>query len=92
MAEIRVSGSGSGRYVVEIEDGRATTRHAVEVPERLVDELGVSEADHERLVRESFVFLLEREPATSILSRFPLDRISDYFPEYVVEIRQRMAK
>jgi hypothetical protein len=61
------------------------------VPERLANELALSEADHERLVRESFAFLLEREPATSILSRFSLDQISDYFPEYETDIRRRFA-
>ena len=91
MTEIRVNGSGSGPFAVEIEDGGRTTRHEVQVPERLANELALSEADHERLVRESFAFLLEREPATSILSRFSLDQISDYFSQYEAEIRQRMA-
>src|SRR5439155_312918 len=36
----------------------------------------------EDLVRRSFVFLLEREPATSILRTFDLSVISRYFPEY----------
>ncbi|HYX80544.1 MAG TPA: hypothetical protein VE976_08040 [Actinomycetota bacterium] len=91
MTEIRVNGSGSGPFVVEIDDGGRTTRHEVQVPERLANELALSEADHERLVRESFAFLLEREPATSILSRFSLDQISDYFPEYETDIRRRFA-
>jgi hypothetical protein len=91
VAEIQVSGSGPGRFVVDIDDGGSATRHSVEVPERLAEKLGLSEADHERLVRESFVFLLEREPSTSILSRFSLERISDYFPEYGTEIRRRMS-
>lgn len=91
MAEIEVSTTGSRRFVVEIDDGGRSTRHTVEVPNRLVEELGLTEADHERLVHESFVFLLEREPASSILSSFTLDRISDYFPEYVGEIRRRLT-
>jgi hypothetical protein len=37
-------------------------------------------------VRASFRFLLDREPATSILARFSLDVISRYFPEYRREI------
>jgi hypothetical protein len=33
-------------------------------------------------LQASFEFLLEREPASSILSRFALPVIERYFPEY----------
>ena len=36
----------------------------------------------ERLLQASFEFLLEREPASSIMSRFALPLIERYFPEY----------
>ena len=36
----------------------------------------------ERLLEASFQFLLAREPASSILSRFALPVIERYFPEY----------
>lgn len=36
----------------------------------------------EDLVRRSFEFLLEREPAGSILASFELSVIARYFPEY----------
>lgn len=36
----------------------------------------------ERLLEVSFEFLLEREPASSILPRFALPLIARYFPEY----------
>jgi hypothetical protein len=40
----------------------------------------------EDLVLKSFEFLLEREPASSILPKFELSIISNYFPEYEEEI------
>lgn len=43
---------------------------------------GSGREDVEDLVRRSFDFLLEREPATSILGRFDLSVIQRYFPEY----------
>lgn len=43
------------------------------------------------LVRASFEFLLEREPAAAILRMFGLDVISQYFPGYPAEIRARLA-
>ncbi|MDQ4011443.1 MAG: hypothetical protein M3228_12305 [Actinomycetota bacterium] len=52
------------------------------MPENLIDELQLPEDDLDRVVRESFVFLLEREPASSIMREFSLDVISRYFPEY----------
>jgi hypothetical protein len=43
------------------------------------------------VVRESFHFLLEREPATSILRQFSLSDISRYFPEYPSELERRLS-
>jgi hypothetical protein len=43
---------------------------------------GGSRSDVEDLVRRSFEFLLEREPASSILRQFDLSVIQGYFPEY----------
>ena len=45
----------------------------------------------EQLVRTSFEFLLEREPASSILRTFSLDIISQYFPDYPAQIRTRLG-
>jgi hypothetical protein len=47
--------------------------------------------DDERLVRESFAFLLEREPAGSILPSFSLDVITRYFRSIPGEIRRRLS-
>ena len=40
-------------------------------------------------MRQSFAFLLEREPAGSILPRFDLTVIGRYFPEWREEMRSR---
>jgi hypothetical protein len=42
-------------------------------------------------LEESFRFLLEREPNTSILPSFGLLLIGRYFPEYQQEIRARLG-
>jgi hypothetical protein len=80
-----------GAYGVQVSEGEATTSHRVRVPEAMLDDLGLGGADREAVVRESFVFLLEREPATSILEDFDLDRIAHYFPEYYDELRARLS-
>jgi hypothetical protein len=56
------------------------------------ERLGGKEVSAERLVEESFRFLLEREPNTSILSSFELPLIGKYFPQYAREIRERLRQ
>lgn len=79
-----------GAYGVVVSEGGATTSHRVRVPDAMLDDLGLRDADPEAVVRESFEFLLEREPASSILGDFALDRIAHYFPEYYDELRARL--
>lgn len=67
----------------------AGTSHTVLVQGTTLDELA-PDATPESLVAASFAFLLEREPATSILSRFELREIARYFPEFPDEIRGRL--
>jgi len=65
------------------------TEHVVSIPHDMAGDPALG-SDPERLVRESFEFLLEREPAASILRSFSLDVIGRYFPEYPGEIRHRL--
>ena len=62
------------------------------VPEGMVEELDLAEVERERLVRESIAFLLEREPATSILPEFSLEEIGRFFPEYFQELPGRLTR
>ena len=62
------------------------------VPPDLPESLGWAEGRDSELVRDSFAFLLEREPATSILSRFSLDVIGTYFPEYAQDMARRATE
>lgn len=71
--------------------GGRTTIHRVTVPLSLMETLGVGPLQEDGLVRASFEFLLEREPASSILAEFELDVIGRYFPEYLTAVRARFA-
>jgi hypothetical protein len=86
---VSVTHEGGHAFVVEVRDADGSTTHTVEVPNGLADRLGWGGADEADLVRESFAFLLEREPPTSILQRFSLEVIGRYFPEYPREMRRR---
>jgi hypothetical protein len=62
--------------------GRSPTTHLVTVPPAYAEKLAGKDVSVDLLVSRSFDFLLEREPNTSILSRFELSVIARYFPEY----------
>jgi hypothetical protein len=87
--------AGSWVCGVRVDDGGDWTAHEVTVPPAAVSRLipdGDADGDAvEGLVRETFVFLLEREPKESILHRFEIDVVSRYFPEYEGEIRRRLS-
>lgn len=89
--QIQIKRMRDHEYGVRVTEGDHSTDHHVRVPESLRDELGFVDLDEDALVHESFHFLLEREPADSILGEFDLDVISRYFPEYVPEIRTRLS-
>lgn len=80
-----------GTFGVRVVEGTTQTDHRVSAPDTVLERLGVAGAHPETVVRESFAFLLEREPATSILPEFALDAISRYFPEYPDELRLRLS-
>jgi hypothetical protein len=75
------------RCEVDVVDGGSTTHHAVEVSTGELDRWGRGRSVEE-LVRESFRFLLDREPKESILREFKLSVISRYFPDYERAMRQ----
>jgi len=90
-ADVTVTASGPGAYRVEVRQGSSATDHQVTVPAGMTDDLGLPGTDEATLVQESFAFLLEREPATSILEQFELTVIGRYFPEYEREMVSRLG-
>jgi hypothetical protein len=78
---------GAFRSTVRV-DGRS---YDVTVTERDMQSLAPGSTPRE-LIAESFRFLLEREPASSILPSFDLRVIGRYFPEYTAEIAARLAR
>ncbi len=91
MADITITPVAPRVFRVEVRQGQRETTHQVTAPERLGDGLQLRQDDLERVVRKSFRFLLEREPATSILRQFSLSDISRYFPEYPSELQRRLS-
>ena len=81
------------RCLVTVRDERGSSTHEATVGADDAVRLAAAgdAADVERLVYETFDFLLEREPKESILRSFDLSVVSRYFPEYEHEIASRLA-
>ena len=89
MIEVRhLSGD---QYEVRVTNETLTT-HQVTLKEADRVRLGGADVPGDALIAESFRFLLEREPNTSILGTFDLPVIGTYFPEYEEDIRKRVAQ
>lgn len=92
MAEITVTRTGPEKFGVQVTDGELTTTHDVRMPPSLMgDLLRLKWVDAEVVVRESFVFLLERQPASAIPPAFSLTDIWQSFPDYYDELHQRLT-
>lgn len=76
-------------FEVDITNRGSRTHHRVTLRKADYERLTGGRVSSEVLVRESFAFLLEREPAESILPAFDLPVIGRYFPEYAGEMERR---
>ena len=82
--------SGGWSCQVAVGEGPRATHHVVGVTQVDLRRLDPEAVDPTRLLERTFDFLLEREPATSILRAFDLPVVSRYFPEFESEIRRRL--
>ena len=60
----------------------STTTHTVTITDQIHSKLTDGKISKGTLLEKSFEFLLQREPNTSILAKFKLEVISQYFPDY----------
>jgi hypothetical protein len=85
---ISVEKKKAGEFLVIVEEGNSRTKHNVELDDEYYQKLTQGRITEEELIKESFEFLLKRETKESILSRFNLKVIVNYFSEYEGEIRK----
>jgi hypothetical protein len=90
-AKIEVEKIDKSKFRVRVTESGNDTTHDVTVSPQDYSKLTNGKVEPEQLVRQSFEFLLEREPKESILTRFDLSVISRYFPEYESEIKRRLS-
>jgi hypothetical protein len=89
MIEVQETPTAEGwTFEVDITNRDSRTHHRVTLRKADYERLTGGRVSPEVLVRESFAFLLEREPAESILTAFDLPVIGRYFPEYAREMER----
>ena len=85
MANIKVQKTGDETYWVKVEANSMTT-HTVNLKDAYCEKLTGGRVSPEMLIERSFEFLLERESNSTILSRFELSEIGQYFPQFEQDI------
>ena len=80
---IKVEKKNQNEFTVKVEG----KEYNVGLDDEYWQDLTGGKITKEELIKKSFEFLLEREPKESILSRFNLRIINQYFPEFEEEIR-----
>jgi hypothetical protein len=89
--DVRCGRDGDGWLcLVRVREGPFATEHRVTVAAADLARLDPGAADPERLVRAAFAFLLEHEPASSILRAFDLPVIGRYFPGWEDDVRRSL--
>ena len=66
----------------------STTEHYVTASKVFLNQFTKYNISPENIVKHSFEFLLDREPNTSILRKFDITVISNYFPEYTETVKE----
>ena len=58
------------------------TNHKVTISDNFITKYQIKNLTKKEIIEQSFIFLLERESNTSILRKFDIEVIANYFPEY----------
>jgi len=81
---IKVEKKNQQEFTVKVEG----KEYNVILDDKYWQDLTGGKISKEKLIKKSFEFLLEREPKESILPRFNLRIINQYFPEFEKEMRK----
>ena len=87
MHNILVQEVSSDNFKVIVSQN-STTEHYVTASKDFLNQFTKYNISPENIVKHSFEFLLDREPNTSILRKFDITVISNYFPEYTETVKE----
>jgi hypothetical protein len=92
MIEVRQTGhSDPLTFDVVIRESGNETRHQVTMSKADHDRLTNGSCPPEHCVQAAFRFLLDREPKEAILSRFDVNVISRYFPDFETKLPRYLS-
>ncbi len=86
---ISVTLTDANSYEVVV-DGDGETTHRVYMSQSYYRQLCGGTVTHEWVIVQAFRFLLERGPNTGILPAFDLQGIGERFPEFEVDMAERL--
>lgn len=89
---IGVKKKNSQEFFVTVSEKNSSTEHAVTLDDEYYENLTQGEITKEELIKRSFEFLLEREPKESILFKFNLRIIKNYFPDFEREMGSNLKR
>ena len=78
MNDLKIRKTGSDDFIVELNN----KSFKVSVSDNYWKRLTNSKISKEELIEKSFEFLLQKEPASAILSEFDLEIINEYFSDF----------
>ena len=79
--QIKITELSPNAFDVTIYSNTETT-HQVTISDTFITEYQIKNLTKKEIIEQSFIFLLERESNTSILRKFDIEVIGNYFPEY----------
>src|SRR6056297_3272189 len=84
---IEVNKITENQYRVIVQENGGYTDHIVVLDPECCQDLTDGKISKSELIKKYFEFLLERESKESILSKFKLQDISNYFPDFKKKIK-----
>jgi hypothetical protein len=93
MIEVMRTGNGELlEFEVVVREIGSESRHYVTISRETCNRLTAERHTPERCLEAVFQFLLEREPKESILGRFNVSVVSQYFPEFERELPRYLTR
>lgn len=79
-------------FEVVVRDDNGETRHQVTMAKETCERLTAGRHTAEHCLEAAFRFLLDREPKESILRRFDVSVIQNYFPDFERELPRYLSR
>ena len=78
---IKIVNLSGSEFLVTVTADHITT-HQVTLDEDFLNNVNTKNLSKEQIIHKSFLFLLSKEPNTSILKNFNIEVIASYFPDF----------